>query len=213
MGKIEKYKEVDTLPNVFTDPKEFQRVFNEQKTKFNRIIVELGSGHGDWLLKYAQVDPEDLFVAIEIKGDRIWHGAKEAHTKQINNILFIHDDALRIEEYFPPKLIDELWIQFPEPLPKKKHEKRRFTARNRLEVYYNLLKPKGKIIFKTDEPKLFQFTLEQLKDLSGFQIIQQDERFDLHRPNTGPLSVLTYYEQQHLDHGREVMLLILEKLN
>ncbi len=211
MGKIEKYKEVDTLPNVFTESEGFRKVFDNLRARFNRVIVELGSGHGDWLLKYALDNPQDLFVAIEIKGDRIWHGAKEAHTKQINNILFIHDDALRIEEYFPPETIDELWIQFPEPLPKKKHEKRRFTARNRLEAYYNLLKPKGKIIFKTDEPQLFKFTLEQLKDLSGFQVIHRDERFDLHRPNTGPLSVPTYYEKQHIDHGREVMLLILQK--
>lgn len=211
MGKIEKYKEVDTLPNVFTDIEKFRKVFDNLRTRFNRIIVELGSGHGDWLLKYALDKPQDIFVAVEIKGDRIWHGAKEAHTKQVNNILFIHDDALRIGKYFPPESIDELWIQFPEPLPKKKHEKRRFTARNRLETYYNLLKHKGKIIFKTDDPQLFQFTLEQLEDFSGFQIIQQDERFDLHRPKIGPLSVLTYYEQQHLDHGREIMLLILER--
>ncbi|NPA33502.1 MAG: tRNA (guanosine(46)-N7)-methyltransferase TrmB [Chlorobi bacterium] len=211
MGKIDKYKEVDNLPNVFTEPEEFRKIFDVLRTRFDRVIVELGSGHGDWLLKYAQDNPQDLFVAIEIKGDRIWHGAKEAHTKQIENILFIHDDALKFEQYFPTESIDELWIQFPEPLPKKKHEKRRFTAQNRLEAYHNLLKPKGKIVFKTDEPQLFQFTLKQLKDLRGFQVAQQDERFDLYRPNTGPLSLPTYYEQQHLEHGREVMLLVLEK--
>ena len=211
MGKIEKYKEVDSLPNVFTTPEDFKKALSALAPYKQKTIVELGAGHGDWLLEYAKEHPEYLFVAVEIKGDRIWHGAKQALLENISNILFIHDDALRIEDYFPKESIDELWIQFPEPLPKKKHEKRRFTAHNRLKAYYNLLKPKGKIIFKTDEPQLFQFTLEELKKMSNFKIIKIDERFDLHRPNSGPLARLTYYEQQHLEHGREVMLLIIEK--
>ncbi len=189
MDKRAKYAEVVHLPNVAHTPEKWQEIAPDFK-QYERVVLEAGAGRGDWLLAYAQEHPDWLFIAVETKRDRVWHGARDALAKRVQNLLFINDQAQQLAHYLPPESVDELWIQFPDPLPKPSHARRRLTASEQLRLYWTLLKPGAPLHFKTDDPNLFDFTLEALQELP-WQIEAVDRAFHLHRPAESPFHRLT----------------------
>ena len=124
------------------------------------IVLELGCGKGEYTLGLARIFPNRNHIGVDIKGDRLWVGSGIALREDIQNAAFLRTQIQYLEHFFRKGEIDEIWITFPDPRPKKKDEKRRLTSPKFLVVYQNLLKEDGWLKFKTDNTGLFNYTLE-----------------------------------------------------
>ena len=123
------------------------------------IVLELGCGKGEYTLGLARIFPNRNHIGVDIKGDRLWVGSGIALRKNIQNAAFLRTQIQYLEHFFRKGEIDEIWITFPDPRPKKKDEKRRLTSPKFLVIYQNLLKEDGWLKFKTDNTGLFNYTL------------------------------------------------------
>ena len=124
------------------------------------IVLELGCGKGEYTLALARIFPNRNHIGVDIKGDRLWVGSGIALREDIQNAAFLRTQIHYLEHFFRKGEIDEIWITFPDPRPKKKDEKRRLTSPKFLVIYQNLLKEDGWLKFKTDNTGLFNYTLE-----------------------------------------------------
>lgn len=149
-----------------------KEIFKEIKGRWNEryfssrqpITVELACGRGEYTVNLARQFPDRNFIGIDKKGDRLWKGSTWAVEEQLTNVGFLRTDILFVESFFEPAEVDELWITFPDPRPRKRDIKRRLTSPRYLEMYKRLVKPGGWVRFKTDNTPLFDFTLDVLQN-------------------------------------------------
>lgn len=209
-NKVERYKQVTTLPNVSVlqhyHPGDhapvrgnWHRIFSNN----NPITLELACGKGEYSLGLAALNPGQNYIGIDIKGDRIWKGAREALDRQLHNVHFIRARIDHLTNYFAPGEVAGIWIPFPDPYLRKTRIRKRLTHEVFLQRYSQVLKPDAHIHLKTDSPTLYAFTLQTLAD-QGHTLLEKHD--DLYRlPGlTNELSIQTYYERQHLAAGRTI---------
>jgi len=142
----------------------FKSIFNNE----NPIHIEIGMGKGDFLINLAKKNPDINFIGIEKYDSVLVRAIQKIENEFIKNIKFIRIDASGIENIFY-KEIETLYLNFSDPWPKSRHEKRRLTSSNFLNKYDNIFKEKKHIIMKTDNRKLFEFSIVSLVD-NGFKI-------------------------------------------
>lgn len=206
-GKLQKFAEMETFPHVFQYP--YGKLKNEGfhlkgkwHTNFfkntNPIVLELGCGKGEYTVGLAKLFPNKNFIGVDIKGSRIWAGAKQSFTEEINNVAFVRTNIELVDHFFEQNEVDEIWLTFPDPQMKK--VRKRLTATNFMALYRRFLKPEGLIHLKTDSTFQYTYTLEMAKS-NGFTLIENTS--NLHgKGYTGEvLSIRTHYEQQWLDRG------------
>jgi len=165
--KIKRFDENKTFENLFQPSRdEVISEFNMKgnwKSKFfkndNPIILELGCGKGEYTVGMAEEFPEKNFIGVDIKGARMWFGAKYAITHNLRNVAFIRTNIELIEFLFSKNEIDEIWITFPDPQIKFKRTKHRLTNIEFLRKYEKIIKKNGKIHLKTDSEFLHGYTL------------------------------------------------------
>ncbi len=170
--KRQRFAEVTSFPNVyefgFQDIKEgLKQKGDWRATPFknnNPIILELGCGKGEYTVGLAKKYPDKNFIGIDIKGNRIWRGAKTALDEKISNVAFLRTRIDFIEACFAKDEVDEIWITFPDPQPQKKRERKRLTSVRFLDRYKNLMKQNGVIHLKTDNEPFWQYTMEVIAD-------------------------------------------------
>lgn len=207
-NKLKKYAEVEQFSNVI-ELTEFNEDKEKPKGKWNERIfgndkpltLELACGKGEYTVALAEKYQDHNFIGIDIKGDRIWKGAKTALQRELDNVRFLRISIDHLEQYFSQGEINEIWITFPDPFEKWKKRKRRLTSPKFLNIYRNVLRSSGYINLKTDSDVLFEYTLEILNGLD-----QPIERIttDIYKyyPDDEWLTLKTYYEKQHLEEGR-----------
>ncbi|MCL4162187.1 UNVERIFIED_CONTAM: hypothetical protein GTU68_051039, partial [Idotea baltica] len=122
------------------------------------LILELACGRGEYTLALAAHFKEQNFIGVDIKGARIWKGAKMALEQQLDNAAFLRTRIEQIELFFTPEEVDEIWITFPDPFLKKGKANRRLTSASFLDRYRKILKKGGLLHLKTDDPTLYNFT-------------------------------------------------------
>lgn len=132
--------------------------------KSSPITVELACGRGEYSVALASRHPDRNYIGVDVKGDRIWKGSTLAVEQGLTNIGFLRTNILAIESFFEPGEVDEIWLTFPDPRPRKRDIKRRLTSPRFLEMYKRILRPGGIFRLKTDNTLLFGYTLETLKD-------------------------------------------------
>ena len=132
-------------------------------SKPSPLTIELACGRGEYSVALAERFPERNYVGVDIKGDRIWKGSTMAVEKKLTNIGFLRTNILNIESFFDRGEVDEIWLTFPDPRPKKRDIKRRLTNPRFLDMYKYVLRKGGYFRLKTDNTGLFQYTLEELK--------------------------------------------------
>jgi tRNA (guanine-N7-)-methyltransferase len=169
------------------------------------MVLELGCGKGEYTVQLAKKYPETLFLGVDIQGERIWKGAKEALENKIDNAYFLRTQIENIKEYIPKKSIDEIWITFPDPFPKDRHAKKRLTSPRFLEIYKSLLEEGGVVHLKTDSKELFEYTIESVQD-SEFSMIKKLEDIYLEGLNLHPdiNEIQTTFEKKHLKNGKSI---------
>src|SRR5690606_17521039 len=172
-NKLKRFKENETFSNVIQPTREevvsgdfyLKGKWNQEIFKNdNPIVLELGCGKGEYSVGLSQKYPNKNFIGIDIKGARMWVGAKQAEALNLNNVAFLRTRIDFIEQAFAKDEVDEIWITFPDPQPQKTRERKRLTHLRFLERYRNLLKKGGIVHLKTDSRLLYDFTLEVIKD-------------------------------------------------
>ena len=164
--KLKRFEEIKTFPNVLEPPvmetytnkgKWHQEIFKNDKP----IVLELGCGKGEYSVGLAKLYPDKNFVGIDIKGNRIYIGAKECLEKGVNNVMFLRTRIDFINNFFDTNEVDEIWLTFSDPQPKK--PRKRLSSKLFIDRYRKFLKKDGKIHMKTDSDLLFEFTEEEIK--------------------------------------------------
>ncbi|AJA06625.1 tRNA (guanine-N7)-methyltransferase [Candidatus Nanosynbacter lyticus] len=163
-------------------------------------VVEIGAGNGMFIVELATRHPEQVFVAVDVKGDRLQKGAREAEARGLNNVFFVRARADQLGELFTPNSLNAIWLTFSDPFLRKRSAGRRLTHPHFLKTYAELLQPDGSLIIKHDNPDFFNWSLEQLVT-EGWCL--KELTFDLHESDLGEdYKILTAYEQRWLSEGR-----------
>lgn len=163
------------------------------------LWVELGCGKGKFTAETAQANPEVLLIAVERCREAMVVAMEKARTMGLTNVFFIDMDAAGIEEVFAPGEIDRLFVNFPDPWPRKKNAKRRLTFRTFLEHYSQVTAPGGELHFKTDNAPLFAFSLEEFA-FCGLNV--KNVTRNLHE--NGPVGIMTGYEEKFYALGTPI---------
>lgn len=163
------------------------------------LVVEVGAGTGIFLTELAALYPKKVFVALDVKGDRLQKGARIALERGIKNIYFVRARADQLLEVVDKHTVAELWLTFSDPFPKKRDAKRRLTAPSFLRIYKNSLMDKGVFLQKTDNHQLFDWSLEQLVSQNW---IVRELSFDLHESSlSAEYKIMTTYEERWRAEG------------
>ena len=166
----------------------------------NPIVLELGCGKGEYTVALAERNPDKNFIGVDIKGARIWRGAKTATERKMGNVGFLRARIEFITSLFAEGEVDEIWITFPDPQLRTKRAKKRLTAPIFLEYYSKLLAKDGWINLKTDSQHLFAYTSAVIEK---FGLECEVANNDIYGSGYADevLSVKTAYEQMYLDRG------------
>jgi tRNA (guanine-N7-)-methyltransferase len=168
----------------------------------NPITIELGCGKGEYTVGLANNFPQNNFIGIDIKGARMWRGAKTANEQKLPNVAFLRTRIEFINSFFSSDEVDEIWITFPDPHPGGRNSNKRLTSPWFLNSYRLFLKDKGLIHLKTDNKELYDFTCKVLSYNNVETIISTN---DLHTEKIDNiLSIRTHYEKIFLDAGLKI---------
>jgi len=218
-AKLEKFAEIQELPNVFenfdpSNPKllgehgaevELKGKWNSVYFKNdNPIVLECACGKGDYTIGLAEMNPDKNYIGVDIKGARIWRGAKTAIEKKLANVAFLRTRIEQLDLFFEQDEVSEIWITFPDPFPRESKENRRLTSNNFLQVYRNILVAKGLLHLKTDADSFFDFTLERFAENDEVDILYQNKNIYQKELDFAELELKTFYEKQHLKNGRTI---------
>ena len=199
---------METFPNVFQPP--YEPMAGRWRDAFfhnnNPIVLELGCGRGEYTVGLAQKYPEKNFIGIDIKGARMWAGAKQAVQAEMTNVAFLRTNIEFLTTFFAPDEVDEIWITFCDPQMKK--ATKRLTSTYFMHRYQQILKPNGLIHFKTDSPFLYTYTMEMLR-LNPYPVICSTD--DLYADSLDSIDIFadaralqTHYEKQWLGRGMSI---------
>jgi len=169
----------------------------------NPLIIELGCGRGEYTTALSQKFPDQNFIGVDIKGARMWRGAKTAHEDNLMNAAFLRTRIEFINSFFAEDEVDEIWLTFPDPQLDKKNSNKRLTCPWFLNIYRQFLKDGGIIHLKTDNYELFNYT-KKLAQRNGLTVITATT--DLHSEITGDdiLRIRTHYEEIFLKQGLKI---------
>ena len=213
-NKLAKFAQMETFPNVFQYPaltlKEsistgmYAPLAGSWSTFFhnnNPIVLELGCGRGEYTVGLAQHYPDKNFIGVDIKGARMWAGAKQALELQLPNVAFLRTNIELIDKFFLPDEVSEIWITFADPQMKK--ATKRLTSSYFMQRYKNIMTDGGIIHLKTDSPFLYTYTRELVR-VNHFPV--ETDTLDLYSELSDLLllSIQTHYEKQWLARGMKI---------
>jgi tRNA (guanine-N7-)-methyltransferase len=215
--KIRQFAELETFPNVIHQVQRGEFVPDHQikgnwrRDFFKRegkLILELGCGKGEYTLALASAFPDQLFVGVDLKGNRLWRGALTAREQNLQHAGFLRCKIENLNSVFAPSEIDGIWITFPDPQPGLKREKKRLTGKAFLDRYRAILSPGSEIHLKTDSLEFYLFSLE-MASAYGSVLLHSNDLY--HEPEgflgvAHPLltQVKTYYERKFLAMGKPI---------
>ena len=177
------------------------KVFGNSKP----IHIEIGMGKGQFLLNMALAHPDVNYIGIEKYSSVLVRAVEKLEDFEQDNLRLIRMDAENIEEVFDKDEVDRIYLNFSDPWPKDRHAKRRLTSTRFLERYDNILTPEGRVMFKTDNKDLFDFSLEQVEE-AGW--ILESHTYDLHHSEYNEGNVMTEYEEKFSAKGNPICRLV-----
>ena len=210
-NKLRRFKENETFLNLIQPTREellsdfdLKGNWKDEFKNDNPIVLELGCGKGEYTLALAKEFPNINVIGIDIKGARLWRGAKTALETGLENIRFLRAQIELLPQVFDTSEISEIWITFPDPQIKYKRQKHRLVNLKFLNMYKALLKENGLIHLKTDSEFLHGYTLGLLQGLAK-EIVYSNH--DIYRLEGSPqivTSVQTFYEKQYLESFKPI---------
>jgi tRNA (guanine-N7-)-methyltransferase len=164
------------------------------------LHIEIGTGRGRFISGMAEQHPDKLFIGIEASQDVLYDAARKVRRKGLKNVQLLVFNAITIETLFAPGEVDQLYLNFSDPWHKRRHAKRRLTHEGFLAKYQQILKPGGRLCFKTDNEKLFEFSLNQF---AAFGLGLSNITFDLHNSDFEG-NIMTEYEARFAAKGSKI---------
>jgi tRNA (guanine-N7-)-methyltransferase len=199
--KLYRFAQIKSFPNVLEYPENMKGEWNTFFKNNQPIVLELACGRGEYTIGLAGMFPHQNFIGVDVKGNRMYIGAKLALDTGLHNAAFLRTQIEMIASYFAPGEVDEIWITFPDPQLRLSKAKKRLTHPRFLRLYQQILKPGGRIHLKTDSPDLFRFTLTvaRLYDLQLHQVMDNVYADAQRNP---VLNIQTHYEKMDIAQSR-----------
>jgi len=191
--KLIRFAELNTFPNVLQFPKDIAGNWNNHFKNKNSLTLELACGKGEYAVGLGQLYPNRNFIGIDLKGNRIWVGARKALQNNLTNVAFLRTQIEQITEYFIKEEVAAIWITFPDPQLRMSKAKKRLTHPKFLRLYQQFLVPGGLINLKTDSPDLYLFTKTVIA-LYGCTIHEDCDDVFANHTVTEELKIKTHYE-------------------
>ncbi|WP_215509804.1 tRNA (guanosine(46)-N7)-methyltransferase TrmB [Limosilactobacillus fermentum] len=193
---------MEAHPEMMTmDPASFKGRWQERFAKPQPLQVEVGMGKGQFIIGMAKAHPEINFIGLEIESTVAAIALKNALPEQLPNLTLVRGDGAGLDTYFEDGSIDRLYLNFSDPWPKTRHEKRRLTYKTFLANYQQVVKPGGGLEFKTDNQGLFEYSLTSL---NNFGMIFDGVWLNLHESPENESNVETEYEQRFASLGQPI---------
>ena len=193
-------------------PEQMKGKWEEVFQNDHPIHIEVGMGKGQFIIEMARRNPEVNYIGIEKYSSVLVRAVEKLEDFEQDNLRLIRMDAENIEEVFDKDEVDRIYLNFSDPWPKDRHAKRRLTSRQFLETstrflerYDNILTPEGRVMFKTDNKDLFDFSLEQVEE-AGW--ILENHTYDLHHSEYNEGNVMTEYEEKFSAKGNPICRLV-----
>lgn len=191
--KLIRFEAIRQFGNVLEYPKEMPGNWPGFFGNQNPITLELACGKGEYAVGLGRMYPDRNFLGMDLKGNRIWRGAKTALDEGLKNVGFVRSHIDKITDYFAPGEVAEIWITFPDPQLRLSRAKKRLTHPRFLRLYQQVMGTNGLVHLKTDSPDLYRFTLTVIQ---LFKLELLDHSDDVYkRAVVAPeLQIKTYYE-------------------
>lgn len=201
--KLLRFAEIATFPNVLQYPKDVAGKWDEFFGNKHSITLELACGKGEYTIGLAKMYHDRNFIGVDLKGNRIWVGARTAIQQALKNVAFIRSQIDKITDYFKPGEVSEIWITFPDPQLRASKAKKRLTHPSFLRRFQQILTPNGYIHLKTDSPDLYLFTKEVIH---RYQLSLSADIDDVHGGGavSAELDIRTHYESLNISGSNRV---------
>lgn len=212
-NKLQKFAELNIFPNcsflAFEKIKEGHPLAGKWTENYfknnNPIILELGCGKGEYTVGLAKNNLNKNFIGVDIKGNRIWTGAKYAIDNKLLNVAFVRAKIDFIDYCFREGEIDEIWITFPDPQPQKTRVRNRLTNPIFLNRYKKILKPNGLVHLKTDSTSFYEYTLEVIAELQLELLFSTSDLYANNPSGKEELTnIKTHYEELFTAKGEKI---------
>jgi tRNA (guanine-N7-)-methyltransferase len=201
--KLQRFAAIKTFENVLEYPQHIKGKWSEHFKNSNDIVLELACGKGEYTVGLARLCPDKNFIGVDIKGNRIWVGAKTALEEGLKNASFLRTQIQKLEDYFAESEVAEIWITFPDPQLTPGKAKKRLTHPRFLLRYQSILKPGGVIHLKTDSPNLYDFT-RQVIQLFSLPLLQENEDVYAQEHVPQDLKIKTHYEKLDIAQSNRI---------
>ncbi|MEO6914629.1 MAG: tRNA (guanosine(46)-N7)-methyltransferase TrmB [Chitinophagaceae bacterium] len=204
--KLLRFEAIKSFPNVLQYPENTAGNWRDFFKNQHPLVLELACGKGEYAVGLANLYPEKNFLGVDIKGNRLYVGAKNSMEKGLTNAAFLRAQIISIDKYFAKDEVDEIWITFPDPQLRISKAKKRLTHPSFLRLYNRFLKAGRPIHLKTDSTDLYLFT-KRVINLFGLTLLDdQPDLYSFQAINT-ELQIKTHYESLDISGSRKIQYL------
>ncbi|MBK7884770.1 MAG: tRNA (guanosine(46)-N7)-methyltransferase TrmB [Chitinophagaceae bacterium] len=204
--KLERFAAIKTFDNVLEYPANMKGKWKDFFKNNNPVVLELACGRGEYTVGLAGLFPHKNYIGVDIKGNRMFIGAKKCLTENLTNAAFLRTQIEKIPDYFSANEVSDIWITFPDPQLRLSKAKKRLTHPRFLRLYAQILAPSGSIHLKTDSPVLFNFT-KKVISLYNLQLIEENENVFSGSNISEELKIKTHYEKLDIAQSNAIFYL------
>ena len=201
--KLQRFADIKTFANVLEYPTGMKGRWNDFFMNSNAVVLELACGRGEYTVGLAKLFPHQNFVGVDVKGNRMFIGAKKCLAENINNAGFLRTQIEKLAVYFEPGEVDEIWITFPDPQLRTSKAKKRLAHPRFLRMYQQIIKAGSFIHLKTDSPDLYLFT-KRVAELYDLTIVEDLDNVYCEKFIKEELKIKTHYESLDIAQSKKI---------
>ncbi|HEV3251833.1 MAG TPA: tRNA (guanosine(46)-N7)-methyltransferase TrmB [Puia sp.] len=201
--KLKRFNAIKGFSNVLEYPEGMPGKWHDFFGNRNPIVLELACGKGEYAVGLAKMHPSVNCIGVDLKGNRIYIGARKCLEERIENAAFLRTQIDMISAYFAKAEVQEIWLTFPDPQLRKSRIKKRLTHPKFLRLYQQILVPGGLIHLKTDSPVLYDFT-RLVIDMYGLILHRHSDNAYADLPDKEELQIRTHYEALDIARSKRV---------
>ena len=201
--KLFRFAQIKIFPNVLEYPTGMKGQWDQLFKNENPVVLELACGRGEYTIGLASLFPGQNFIGVDIKGNRMYIGAKKALDNSLANAVFLRTQVEKITDYFSEEEVADIWITFPDPQLRGSKAKKRLTHPRFLRLYREILRPGGSVNLKTDSPELYRFT-KTVIELYKLDLIEDLDNVYSHPGISETLKIRTHYEDLDIAQSKKI---------
>ena len=201
--KLLRFAQFSSFSNTFEYPEGMRGQWHDYFKNSHPLILELACGRGEYTVGLARLHPKRNFIGIDVKGNRMYIGAKQCQEEKLVNAAFLRTQIEKLTDYFANAEVDDIWLTFPDPQLRTSRAKKRLTHPRFLRLYQQVLKPGGSIHLKTDSPDLYRFT-KRVAELYELNIVEDSDNVYADPQVKEELKIKTHYEKLDIAQSNRI---------